>query len=193
MPLLLRLLVVLSLGFLAGCAAVGPRTVPADRFDYNEAIAHSAREQMLLNLVRMQYWDFPSFLAVSSVITSYSYEGGAGIDGEYGFHDPTVNKLTADANIHYTEHPTITYTPISGHEFIRRMLVPIPVRTLFAMAQSGWSVVCCCSLPSTESMTPQISLSPPFRLQGRLNWDASGVRMWPTQAVFSASSIFCSP
>ncbi len=133
-------LVILLALVLSGCTALGPRTVPADRFDYNEAIADSSRQQMLLNLVRMQYWDFPSFLAVSSVITSYTYEGGAGISGDTGFNDPNADKLSANANIHYTERPTITYTPISGHEFIRRMLVPIPVRTLFAMAQSGWTV-----------------------------------------------------
>ena len=39
---------------MTGCAAIGPRHVPQDRFGYNEALAESSRHQMLLNLVRLQ-------------------------------------------------------------------------------------------------------------------------------------------
>jgi hypothetical protein len=38
--------------------------VPPDRFDYNEALARSSKEQLLINLVRLRYDDVPVFLAV---------------------------------------------------------------------------------------------------------------------------------
>jgi len=125
---------------LGGCAAIGAHRVPADRFDYNEAIARSAREQMLTNLVRIRYLDFPAFLSVSSVITSYTYQGGVGVQGAVGIDNPAVDQVGGSANLSYSERPTITYTPISGHEFTRRLLTPIPVEAIFALAQAGWAV-----------------------------------------------------
>ncbi|MGD8702214.1 MAG: hypothetical protein PVH26_07235, partial [Desulfosarcina sp.] len=65
------LLIVLALLIVSGCAAQGARRVPADRFNYNAAIAQSTREQMLLNIVRSRYLEVPVFLTVSSVLTQY--------------------------------------------------------------------------------------------------------------------------
>ena len=65
------LLIVLALLIISGCAAQGARRVPADRFNYNAAIAQSTREQMLLNIVRSRYLEVPVFLTVSSVLTQY--------------------------------------------------------------------------------------------------------------------------
>jgi hypothetical protein len=42
------LLMAAALFLISGCAARGAKRVPADRFDYNGAIAQSAREQMLM-------------------------------------------------------------------------------------------------------------------------------------------------
>lgn len=135
--LLLVLLFTLGLG---GCSSFGPRSVPVDRFDYNDAVSRSSSEQMLMNLVRLRYLDFPSFLAVTSIITSYTYEGKLGLGATIGLHTPDDNEARGDANLLYSERPTITYTPITGREFIRRLLLPIPASTIFAMAQSGWTV-----------------------------------------------------
>jgi hypothetical protein len=62
-------LIASALLILSGCAAQGARRIPADRFDYNAAIARSTREQMLLNIVRSRYMEVPVFLTVSSVLT----------------------------------------------------------------------------------------------------------------------------
>ena len=62
---------------LTGCNAVGPQTIRGASFDYNEAIAHSWNEQLLLNLVRLRYRDSPYFLRVTSVTTQYSLEASA--------------------------------------------------------------------------------------------------------------------
>lgn len=45
-----------------GCVSFGPGQVPADQVDCNEAILRSAREQMLLNLVRMRFFEMPEVL-----------------------------------------------------------------------------------------------------------------------------------
>ena len=59
--------------------AQGAKRVPADRFDYNAALAQSTREQMLLNIVRSRYLEVPVFLTVSSVLTQYEYDRSVGL------------------------------------------------------------------------------------------------------------------
>jgi uncharacterized protein YceK len=92
--LCLLLLAMTSLYVLSGCASLGPRRVPSDRFNYNEAVAQSTQEKMLLNIVRHRYLKMPVFLTVSSVLTQYVYEGrvdacGCGA-GAYAAHGLTV-------------------------------------------------------------------------------------------------------
>ena len=61
--------------FLSGCAAIGPKTVVRDRFDYASAVADSWKRVMLLNIVKLRYGDTPVFLEVVSIINQYSLEG----------------------------------------------------------------------------------------------------------------------
>lgn len=133
-PFLLPILLASLL--LAGCRGMGSRTIPRDRFNYNEALSQSRNQQMLLNIVRLRYLDIPDFLAVSSVISSYSYDSDIGIDGTTT--ELLGDKLTGNANLRYSERPTISYTPLSGEDFSRRMLKPIPVEVVFSLGQAGW-------------------------------------------------------
>lgn len=138
--LLIRFAMMLCfVALLPSCSSVGPRSIPPDRFNYNKAISQSRDEQMLLNIVRLRYHDMPDFLAVSSVITSYSFEGGMGIRGERGFSN-AADIIGADANILFAERPTITFTPLSGEEFSRRLLTPLTVESMFHLGQAGWPV-----------------------------------------------------
>jgi hypothetical protein len=133
-----------ALGLLLGaglvaCAGLGPRSVPRDRFDYSSAIAKSRDEQMLLNIVRMRYTEMPGFLAVSSVIAGYTYEGGIGVAGQGTISPFDESSVSGAANLRYIERPTITYSPLSGQDFARRLLQTIPIEVIFALGQSGWS------------------------------------------------------
>ncbi len=121
-----------------GCASRGPKNVSPDRFNYNEAISQSTQEQMLLNLVRLRFFETPVFLSMSSVLTQYNYTGGIGILGLGVFGDPS--SVGGSAAMEYSERPTITYIPIEGKDFSQRLLSPIPVELIFALGQSGWPV-----------------------------------------------------
>jgi len=126
---------------LPACTRFGPKGVPGDRFNYNEAISRSQKEQMLLNLVRLRYRDIPEFLSVSSVLTQYTYTGSVGTQGAavLGEQMGAASNVGGSANIGYTERPTITYTPLSGSEFSRRMLSAIPTEMIFGASQAGWA------------------------------------------------------
>jgi hypothetical protein len=152
-------IVTVSWLFLAGCAAFGPKRIPPDRFNYNVALSRSWKEQMLLNLVRLRYLEVPVFLSVSSVLSQYTYTGKIGASGSAGSSlgfDQWV--AGGEANLGYTERPTITYTPVRGKEFARRMLSPISAEAVFSLAQAGWRMdlvapICLQRLNDVENMS----------------------------------------
>jgi len=94
---------------------------------------------MLLNLVRIRYLEEPVFLSISSILTQYVYDVGAGLGTDLDLGGG-ADTASAEANLRYEERPTITYIPIEGREFSERMLTAIPSETMFAAAQQGWSV-----------------------------------------------------
>ncbi len=106
------LLIVAALLLISGCAAQGAKRIPADRFDYNAAIANSATEQMLLNIVRSRYLEVPVFLSVSSVLTQYEYDRSVGVGTILEFGSETTDRGTGNANLGFAERPTITYLPV---------------------------------------------------------------------------------
>jgi len=125
----------------AGCQAIGPASIQRDRLDYAGAIAGSWREQMLLNIVKLRYFDAPVFLEVSSVISSYTLQGEVNIEAQsYPFSTSTgANNTNRRLGVTgtYTDRPTISYTPVTGEKYIDKLLRPIPPQAIFAMVQAG--------------------------------------------------------
>lgn len=123
---------------LTGCFGVGPKTVVRDRFHYTESIAESWKNEMLLNLVKLRYADFPVFLDISGVVNQYSLEGSVNVGLTSG---PAQNQSQfVGGTGKYADKPTITYTPIIGSRFIKSILNPLPPRALFSLVQAGWPV-----------------------------------------------------
>ena len=133
-------IVLLGLLVLSGCTSIGSKKLPEDRFNYNAAIVQSRNEQMLLNLVRLRYVEIPDFLRVSSVITSYSYQGKIGVGTTQAEGNSVPDLFRGDANLSYSQQPTITYIPLAGQEFALRMFRPIPVNALFTLGDADWQV-----------------------------------------------------
>ena len=125
---------------MSACSRFGHKVLPLDNFNYNEAIASSSNEQMLLNLVRLRYREVPVFLAVGSVITQYFYTGSLRAGALFGKPvDGATDKIfDVNARMLYAERPTITYSPLTGQEFSQQLLTPIPHGLLFSLTQSGW-------------------------------------------------------
>ena len=125
----------------AGCASIGPGTVPRDRVDYITAVAESWKEQTLLNVVRMRYGDAPSFVDVSSVISAYAFQGQVAAGGQISSNlTATIpsNLATLGGNATYLDRPTITYTPVTGDKFAKSLLRPIPPSAIFELIQAGY-------------------------------------------------------
>jgi hypothetical protein len=122
----------------AGCtSSIGVKTVPRDQFDYAEALRDAWKEQMLLNLVGLRYAEAPMFLKVASVINQYSLEGSVAAAAP-GYDRQTVTNPPLQIGGKYSDKPTITYLPLSGAEFTRSVLTPIPPRSIMSLIQGGW-------------------------------------------------------
>jgi hypothetical protein len=125
---------------LTGCAHIGPKTIPVDRFDYSTAIADSWKQQTLLNIVKMRYMDLPVFVDVSSIVSGYSLQTGVSIGGTLSSPKAVQGDFaTAGAQAIYTDRPTITYTPLTGERFLKSLLAPIDPKNIFFLLQSGYA------------------------------------------------------
>jgi hypothetical protein len=125
---------------LGGCTTgLGPRAVRSERPSYNQQIVRSGDEQMLLNLVRLRYNDTPLFLELGSVVASYGYEAGFNAGGTIS-PNPGGSSANLGTALGYSEHPTVTYSPLTGDQFAERLLSPIPLDSIMLFAQSGWNV-----------------------------------------------------
>ena len=157
-----RLILLALLWAGAGCATTGPATVQGDRFNFNKAGAASTNEQILLNIVRLRYGEPIYFVDIGSMLSHYSLAAGgkfsgwrnnnpafssAALNAVYGQDNYATRQRSWEADLDYTDSPTITYQPMSGDEFARRVMTRIPVGTILELAESGWDVerlfACC--------------------------------------------------
>jgi len=148
---------------IAGCSSFGPDGLKGTHPLYNEAINSSINEQFVQNLVRLHYRDPTFFLDVASVAATLKLE----LTGGLGFESDT-KAYTPDAGVGYTTQPTISYAPLQGEDFVKSLLSPIPLETIFALAVSGWTgrrVFSLCveringleNAPSASGPTPELA------------------------------------
>lgn len=123
----------------AGCVHYGPKTIRKDNFDYNRAMVDATNQQLLLNLVRMRYNDPWMFLGVSSVVAQYEIRGNADASASFS-NGQGLTGGSAGLSGGYSERPTISYAPLTGSDFARVMLTPIPPDVLIFLSGSGWEV-----------------------------------------------------
>jgi hypothetical protein len=126
-----RLAAAVLASMVAACTSIGPSTVPYDRIDYGTAIGNSWKEQTLLNIVKLRYVDMPIFLEVAQVIAGYQLQsaiGGSFTAGNFtaGIIGPFTATGTANAAGTYTDRPTVIYQPLTGVDFLKRLMTPIP-------------------------------------------------------------------
>jgi hypothetical protein len=129
----------LALAAGAGCRSIGPATLPRDRADYSTALADSWKDMMLLNIVKTRYLDLPIFLDVGQVVAGYSRQGSVDINGSFASMG-RGNSLGLGAAGSLAEHPTITYTPLTGDKFLTGFLNPVSPVKVFSLVQSGYAV-----------------------------------------------------
>jgi len=106
---------------------------------YNVAIQVSNNEQMLLNLVRLRYFDNPYFIDVSTVTTQFTYRAAASASIPIpGFN--SSNPFVLGGDVSWQNQPTLQFTPLEGQAFSQQLLTPIDLTTIQQLIYSGWDV-----------------------------------------------------
>ena len=121
---------------LGGCFhPIGARSLARDRAQYSGSLSDSWKEQTLLNIVKTRYLDPPVFVDVGSIVASYSLSETGSVGGSFSSSGFSAGTLGAGATFNNT--PTITYTPMTGSQFINSLMAPLPAGALFAGIQDG--------------------------------------------------------
>lgn len=116
-----------------------------DRSDYNERIRQTENEQLLGNIVRLRYNDTPFFLDLGSVVVQYGLETSTSGRLAFGLDDFIDGSAASgggglDGKLTWSEKPTVSYAPLQGEAYARRMLTSVPVEVLWLLSNSGWSL-----------------------------------------------------
>lgn len=122
---------------LTGCITVGDRAIRTTRTNYNVALQQTEDEQLLLNLVRLRYRDRPLFLEATALTSQFAFAPSIGTSIAVGTNGDTDGG--ASAGISFEERPTVTYVPLHGADYVKRMLTQVPIRTLILLDSAGWS------------------------------------------------------
>jgi len=128
----------LALTVIGGCIA-GPKALQVSRVRYDEVIRQSTADQLLLNLVRLQYRESPLFLDVASVSAQFTFSGSAATDVTIveGPQQSEPDVLALSGEVAYEESPTVTFAPLQGEDCVKRVLAPLPLEAIALLAHSG--------------------------------------------------------
>lgn len=165
--------------FIIGLSAcVSPRgaeTISPSGYAYNEAIAQTKSEQLLLNLVRLKYRDAIVFMDIDGVTTQHQYGASFASETLIPFRQIRDGAALLIPGVNTSETPTIVYKPLDSSQFAQDLLAPITPETIILLANSGWSIerlLACCverlgplsNAPSASGPTPaSIPNNAPFR------------------------------
>lgn len=133
------LIVIIFTFTLSACQSMfGPSALKNTHPAYNQAIAQTLNEQMLLNLVRLKYRDKAHFLKINSVTAALSLNTNIGLDVDFDLAT-AGNVVNPDLGISYADSPTISFQPLQGEDFLKSVMSSISLDALLVMTQSGWN------------------------------------------------------
>jgi len=121
---------------LTACGRFGAATITGGRERYHEAIRSTGDEQMLLNLVRLQYDDLPFFLQVTSVLSTLSASVNVGLSGTVSAN----SQLGLQLGGAWSESPTVTYQPLQGEDYVNTLVRRLDEQSLVTLPRGGWNV-----------------------------------------------------
>jgi len=125
---------------LPGCTSFGPNRLESDQLQYARAISDSQKRQTLLNIVRLRYADTPTFFSANQVISSYTLDRRAELGLNVYPNARGGNFATGLGGVTFSDHPTVTFAPLSGEQLARTAVRPLSPTDLLQFAQDSLPV-----------------------------------------------------
>ena len=159
---------IICMAMLAACTSHrGAGNIGPSGYAYNEAIAATRSEQLLLNLVRLKYRDPIVFMDIDGITTQHQYVFALSAETLIPFRTAADGSSLVIPGASVSETPTTVYKPLDSSQFAQDLLAPITPETIVLLANSGWSVerlLACCierlghlsNAASTSGPTPVI-------------------------------------
>ncbi len=125
-----------------GCAETrGPELVVNSHNEYNKAVSQVLKEELLLNIVRRRYLEAPQFLNVSSINSNFTTTAGVGVGASVAdIGGGNIANSSVDANVTFSDSPTITITPRQGEDIATQLHGPLPVSAVADLVTAGYDV-----------------------------------------------------
>ena len=102
---------------------------------YAEVINRTADEEILNVIVRMRYDETFGMISVAGVTANLRFSAQVGTNiGVGSSSNYAGNLVPLSAGVAYEEKPTISYVPLSGEDFMRRMFTPVSLSEWFLVS-----------------------------------------------------------
>jgi len=128
------------LALVCGCRSLGPSALRVTYPQYNDVLARNLNQELLLNLVRQKYRDTPFFLDVTNITSSETVVGRANVSADLLIDPFSGGIIKPGIEGTYSQTPTLSFAPVQGEDFLKKLMSPIPVSTLVLLTQTGGSI-----------------------------------------------------
>jgi hypothetical protein len=117
---------------------VGPRSITSGRGDYAEVINRREDEQILNVIVRQRYNETFGMMTLASITANLKFRAQVGANAGVGDSDShDGNLVPLSRGVVYEESPTISYVPLGGEDFTRRMLSPVSINEWILLSDNS--------------------------------------------------------
>lgn len=129
---ILMLLVIACL--MSGCAQ-GPKWVRSDWREYNDTVVDVSKRELLLNIIRLRYNDYPGVLKIGSLTAQRNWSVNGSLAGTIPEGGP--DSLSLGIGGLRSERPTVAFLP-GSKESVTATLTPLSLESLYLASYLEW-------------------------------------------------------